>query len=200
MPRSLHLLPCVLVSRISLTTGCQATVGNYLANRGNDLRDIAGVAISLGPGIDLSVRATAALQVQATYFYGIKLGTWHRGAGIWKHSEKAGGVSPLLWMRFVSRDPILGDTEALSEADMGIAVLPIFHLQEWVNPGEWSGMDGSVDQGWWDIGAGVHLGLAGVHAYFNPAELLDFFLGWFGVDITGDDVPLQARESPVEKE
>ncbi|MCI0651938.1 MAG: hypothetical protein L0Z55_08645 [Planctomycetes bacterium] len=30
--------------------------------------------------------------------------------------------------------------------------------------------------------------LVGARAGFNPGELLDFFLGWFGVDIYGDDV------------
>ena len=191
------LIPLFLAA---LTTGCQTTVGNYFANRGNDLRDIAGVAISLGPGIDVSLRATVLLQVQATYLYGIKLGTWRRSAGLWVHSERAGGIAPLFWMRIVDRQPVLGEVEKLSDESLIMAALPLSHLQWVANPGEWSRMDGSVDQGWWDIGASVHLGLAGIHAYFNPAEFLDFLLGWFGVDIAGDDVMLEARESPVGEE
>ena len=191
------VLAILLVALVSI--GCQTTVGNYFANHGNDLRDIAGVAISLGPGIDVSARATAALQVQATYFKGIMLGTWHRGAGVWKHSEKAGGISPLFWMRSVERDRIFGVLEGPRSADMEMMYLPLTHAQSLYNPGAWSKESGSEVQGWWDFGASVHLGLAGVHAYFNPAELLDFFLGWFGVDIAGDDVPLDATESPVQE-
>ena len=37
-------------------------------------------------------------------------------------------------------------------------------------------------------------------ADFSPGEFVDFFLGWFGVDIAGDDVPLEAGESQVEEE
>ena len=35
---------------------------------------------------------------------------------------------------------------------------------------------------------------------FSSGEFVDFFLGWFGVDVAGDDVPLKAGESPVEEE
>jgi hypothetical protein len=35
-----------------------------------------------------------------------------------------------------------------------------------------------------EVEAGV---IFAVHAGFNPGELLDFLLGWFGADIYGDD-------------
>ena len=42
--------------------------------------------------------------------------------------------------------------------------------------------------------------LIGARAGFSPGEFVDFFLGWFGVDIAGDDVPLRAWELAVEEE
>ncbi|MCZ6689741.1 MAG: hypothetical protein O7H41_09070 [Planctomycetota bacterium] len=40
----------------------------------------------------------------------------------------------------------------------------------------------------------------GARVGFSPGEFVDFFLGWFGVDIAGDDVPLAAEKLPVEEE
>ena len=51
-----------------------------------------------------------------------------------------------------------------------------------------------------DIEAGVFVLLAGVRVAFSPGEFVDFFLGWFGVDIAGDDVPLNVGDLPGEKE
>jgi hypothetical protein len=38
-----------------------------------------------------------------------------------------------------------------------------------------------------DIEAGVFAGFVGVHVGVSPGQLADFLLGWFGVDIAGDD-------------
>ena len=39
----------------------------------------------------------------------------------------------------------------------------------------------------WDIEVGATLGLVYARVGFSPGEFLDFLLGWFGVDIAGDD-------------
>lgn len=38
-----------------------------------------------------------------------------------------------------------------------------------------------------DIEVGAMLGLAAVHVGFSPGQFADFLLGWFGLDIAGDD-------------
>lgn len=38
-----------------------------------------------------------------------------------------------------------------------------------------------------DVEIAVHLFVGGVRLGFSPGELLDFALGWFGLDIAGDD-------------
>ena len=56
-----------------------------------------------------------------------------------------------------------------------------------------------------DIEASVYAGIVYARAGFSPGEFVDFLLGWFGVDIAGDDRPLTAENttgveprSPVE--
>jgi hypothetical protein len=39
----------------------------------------------------------------------------------------------------------------------------------------------------WDLEVGVMALVAGVDLGFNLAEFADFFLGWFGLDLGGDD-------------
>ncbi|MCZ6691323.1 MAG: hypothetical protein O7H41_17180 [Planctomycetota bacterium] len=43
-----------------------------------------------------------------------------------------------------------------------------------------------------DIEASVYAGMVYARAGFSPGEFVDFLLGWFGVDIAGDDRPLEA--------
>ena len=55
-----------------------------------------------------------------------------------------------------------------------------------------------------DVEASVYAGVVYVKVGFSPGELLDFVLGWFGIDIAGDDRPLepdmqQEEEIPAEE-
>lgn len=45
-----------------------------------------------------------------------------------------------------------------------------------------------------DIEVGVNLFIIGVDAGFSPGQLLDFLLGWFGIDIAEDDAPAARRK------
>jgi len=46
---------------------------------------------------------------------------------------------------------------------------------------------GEEDRGFWDIGASLHWLLIGAEAEVRPDEAVDFILGFFGMDIKGDD-------------
>ncbi len=51
--------------------------------------------------------------------------------------------------------------------------------------------------GQWDLDVGASL-IVGVHAGFNPVEMVDFVLGFVGVDIADDDGPkTEADETPT---
>jgi hypothetical protein len=49
------------------------------------------------------------------------------------------------------------------------------------------------------IEIGATLGVIGFDLGFNPAEFADFLLGWFGLDITGDDTGVPLEHPPPEK-
>ncbi|MCZ6691298.1 MAG: hypothetical protein O7H41_17055 [Planctomycetota bacterium] len=49
-----------------------------------------------------------------------------------------------------------------------------------------------------DIEASVYA-FVYARAGFSPGEFVDFFLGWFGVDIARDDVAVETGEPPVEE-
>ncbi len=49
-----------------------------------------------------------------------------------------------------------------------------------------------------DVKAGVNAGLVGARAGVSPGELLDFVLGWFGIDIAGDDKKPESRSQEPE--
>ena len=48
-----------------------------------------------------------------------------------------------------------------------------------------------------DIEVGAFALILGFKAGFSPGEFVDFLLGWFGVDIAGDDRPLEPEEAPT---
>lgn len=167
-------------------------VGDYFHDRLQDLRDVAGAAVTVGPGLLAHARATQIFQVGGGYYTGYKLGTWHRSAGVWEQSETSGGAAPLFWIRTLSREGIYGDIIDIgvgdSDCDKAVsfwAFLIRGDLHAHTGPDEQRAHD--LDQSFWDIGAGVHIGLIGLDAYVNPMEMLDFLLGWFGVDFMRDD-------------
>ena len=57
MPKSRLILPCALVSLISLSPGCQTTLGNYLAKRGRDFGECFLLQAGVGLGIGVDVKA-----------------------------------------------------------------------------------------------------------------------------------------------
>jgi hypothetical protein len=49
-----------------------------------------------------------------------------------------------------------------------------------------------------EIGVQLHLGVAGVEAGIVPSELIDLVYGFFGADVSGDDLPRQRPKRPRE--
>ncbi|MCZ6691917.1 MAG: hypothetical protein O7H41_20205 [Planctomycetota bacterium] len=202
------LQPMTLIAIITMTTGCQTTVGNYLGNRRLDLADCitleAGVGLGLGPELKLAGLVHVAA---GGCFYG----------------------APYAGLRYGDLVP---SSESKDQLTMFIGPVAGLGLEAWAKPYLHSSMDAKREHGcYWllpalasyrdlthnswiwtdpeggwsrlhafDIQAHLFLGKVGVRAGFSPGEFVDFFLGWFGVDIAGDDVPLQAWVSPVEVE
>ena len=116
------------------------------------------------------------------------------------------------------RDPVTGAKEP-QRADYGVvraSIVPFLLSWRSFDNAESKSVDAwiwspppAADDGalppprWWrearlhafDVEAHACLGVLGVHVGFSPGEFVDFLLGWFGLDIAGDDVPLDVTPS-----
>ncbi|MCZ6691122.1 MAG: hypothetical protein O7H41_16160 [Planctomycetota bacterium] len=201
------LQPLILIAIITVATGCQTTVGNYLGNRGRDLGECFTIQAALGVGLAVEAKLAGVAHVCV-------------GAG--------GPVLPLGFEYGRFNPPRIYDIVPFHSAYAGLPVsfllgpkshtgtrLYPLHLSSdfprneehscyWLLPGLFSFQRdvkwiwGSQGSTWarihaFDIEAGVFVGIIGVRAGFSPGEFVDFLLGWFGVDIAGDDVRVKSR-------
>ena len=74
-------------------------------------------------------------------------------------------------------------------------------IDPWKNPPLWSEealkINPHAHVHAFDIEASVYAGVVYAKAGFSPGEFVDFLLGWFGVDIAGDDRGMGPEEKPV---
>lgn len=143
---------------------------DFLKKRGMDLLDTFSFRISAGPGIRGHARVTKLLQAGVGYmgpaegrtmghtFSVYKLGYLKREGGLWKERTAELGIS--LFYYYQTQGERLGG-----------------------NKTSW----GPEDRGFWDIGLAGHWLLIGAEAEVRPDEILDFFSGFFGVDMLDDD-------------
>ena len=232
-----------LIAIITMTAGCQTTVGNYLANRGRDFGESFRVQVGAGPGIGVSVAGAGLAHV------GLSVAMVPRVAGIgWAYGEGHSfglGAAGNTWDTEVDYSVIVPAFVAAVAAVVskgtghGGARLGWYPIRttrgagrfSWTSAFHWQQeavSQPSLDSRLSDhscycilpcvlsrvsrkarpkagvhafnVEARVYAGIVYAKAGFSPGEFVDFFLGWFGVDIAGDDVPLKARESPVEEE
>jgi hypothetical protein len=97
--------------------------------------------------------------------------------------------------------------DALPPRELGLEIEGVRYGGE-VRGGRWLPIPGGVADDYsrpfsfrslTDFHAGAHFGIVGVRAGFNPLELVDFALGFAGLDIAGDD-PNPGAESAAEPE
>lgn len=144
----------------------------YLAARLQDLLDALPFSIGIGPGLYAGARFTvvgpglgATGEVQR-HGWATNPTRWSR-AGHWREHGELG----LLFTSSRSSDP----------SGHSIAYTPIgpFHTDQTKAGLEWPMV--------LDLEGSVHVGIVGVRAGLSPIQLADFLLGWFGVDLVGDD-------------
>ena len=181
--------------------GCNTPTGTYLYNRGSDLTDVVhvdlltnrfGILANFGPAIVgyEGPAFTGVTEAGKGCGYALQLGV---GAGsVSATSGQAYGVLlPLSqfearghrWMPFLSLDlatgaccpsyPILWEDVILPESQLSFSDPP-------------SGY-GRQTPGWGSVGMEVSF-ILGVGAHADVVELADFVAGWFGQDISGDDL------------
>jgi hypothetical protein len=167
----------VLILAPVLASGCSPRA--YFADRWNDAKDIFTANVGLGLGAKARVGPLHVGLVGSDGVLGLAGGEFGNCAGPCCGT----GELELLCIPFnESQDWIFsfegrdtGYERGKDYTAIGQVPFVTTKLEEGKNPAYWSQIEVVVG-----LGLAVRLGL-------NPGELLDFFLGWFGVDIYSDD-------------
>ena len=180
------------------SSGC-----SYLRNRCADLLDIASVDVGYGPGVYAEARATDFLvpglgvhsYLEAYSLHGRYAGEVERWSGF--------GLPPFL----TATTYMPADGRLVSVVDGDRSGYDLHMEPPWASyamciPGVWIGsLDHAPgysvgERGMRVADVGVHVQcLVGVRLGFSPGESVDWLLGWFGLDLSGDDARL--REAAV---
>jgi hypothetical protein len=207
------MTPALVVATLLLATGCQTTVSGYLSRRGRDFKDCFLIQTGLGIGLGVDVKAGGLVHASA-----LMSAHFDEGTVGWVYGEpRPADELHATIVGHVSNEGDLGigliHVSARSYQDTSVGhvcfgVLPAaFSLHGgtwlWLDPDEeWAGLEKAVRSARihaFDVEAGVMLLLWGFRAGFSPGEFLDFLLGWFGIDIAGDDAPAVTRERPAQE-
>ena len=143
---------------------------DYVGDRALDLLDTASFRVLVGPGLRFNARVTEVVQLGAGFSgptvrdqRGFSMethfvGLQRRQGGIWTQRTSEAGVS-LFYFYEADGDLIKGDKSSF----------------------------GPADRGFFDVGFAAHLGVVGAEAEVRVDEVIDFVLGFFAIDIMGDD-------------
>jgi len=167
-------------------------VGRYVVGRVADALDMVEVNAAIGPGlkagVEYAVLRTTVGQVEAQ-----RIGLDGRQVGMWTEHNVAFGIFPvsLLFAPFeLLKDQ--GDTyQMLAEGGFEAGTLGVERTarkdfvatdvlyHEAVMAGAWHERPGDVAS----VGAEVHLLIVGARARVKPLEIMDFVLGFIGIDL-----------------
>lgn len=158
---------------VLLLPGC-----TWLGARGRDLGDIVRVEGSVGVGLQANVTVGELLH--------LGVGSSRRSSGGWAY-----GI-PTSERRVEAHLPLsiieAWDHEALHVLKIGDGPDPALHRCPIVAPATFeSGRIRKPAMQFWNLEIGVMAIAVGAEVGVNPAELVDFVLGWIGLDIGGDD-------------
>ena len=197
------LIPLFLI--VALTTGCQTTVGNYFGNRGRDLGECFRVQTGLGLGLGAGVLAGGLVNT------GLCIGQTSGETGMgWVYGEgyafgrgasngSAGNETEFYYILYHSFSK--GESSFRRkglDSRFHECYLPLPGLftrigDKWI----WANEGPRIRRARihaFDFEASVYAGIVYAKAGFSPGEFVDFLLGWFGVDIAGDDRTLGPEE------
>jgi hypothetical protein len=163
---------------IPLLPGCV-----WIGARGRDLGDIVRVEGSVGVGLQANVTVGELLH--------LGVGSSRRSSAGWAYgiptSERR--VEDHFPLSLVESWDHAG-LEALHVLKIGAGTDPAVHRCPIIAPATFeSGRIRKPAMQFWNLEIGVMAVVVGAEVGVNPAELVDFVLGWFGIDIGGDDDP-----------
>ena len=197
-----HTLVLIAVL-ISLAPGCSAprSVGEYLGDRARDLTDCFRLSLGYGWGLHVRLHPVilppAGLGAAAGTKYGWD-GPAGAGAFRWEEMSASLFLFPFAWIDMDTRSPDMAalkkalalrspppeDARAVVQVMMHGFLIPRAVEQRGYRRIIPSGTQ-AADRSWLGIDATAIVPSA--RAGVNPAELIDFALGFLGLDILGDD-------------
>ena len=191
MKRPLLILPLLALAAV-LASGCASP---YWQNRRADAADVFTATIGVGLGATARIGPLHAGLGGNFDLYGIEAGKvgelGNTGALVLDSGGHfAGDASLIAWG--TSRIDLLGEGHARGKqvySDRGsFGRIPFWNppTPESQNPARWTQIE---------VAVGL---LGGLRLGFNPGELLDFVLGFFGIDIYGDDLASAEPEPHAE--
>lgn len=172
--------PAAFVERMRYETG---SLGGILGQRLADLGDIVDFKLSYGPGWFVNLRVTKFLQIGGGEGKVTKRG-WtkdgpRRYAGTWVEDASEVGIGFAYIRHFNSIEPVSGEAPKKRKPDHPLAGLlqavPSFDI------------DSDFSREMFGVGLTLHAGV-GVETELKPSEVLDFFVGWVGLDLKKDDL------------
>jgi len=172
--RSPPLRASLVLVCATLLGGC-ASSSSYLARRWNDAKDICTVTVGLGAGAKARVGPLATGLSWTRDYAGLRGGYF----GVFPPKENQSKDVELLvarWEETPSNELI--QVRAKDYSSMGASF--------YGSPYWWTNEERPVYYYYSQIEVAVGAG-GSLRVGFNPGELLDFLLGWFGADLYGDE-------------
>ena len=206
---------------LTLSAGCQTTIGSYFGNRARDFGECFALHAGFGAGLGVDVEAAGVLHVAVGgamflrpftlgwgYGYAYPHGSLHDYSG----SETAMGSFSGFPFLVPSPHglPMWSEYPHMSHMtphDYHGCYFILPAVTDWFIPGNvgdtyrerpgraivWARIHS------FDIEASFMALFIGARVGFSPGEFLDFLLGWVGIDIAEDDVGLESDEPPPEE-
>jgi len=177
-------LAFVLCALVAAAAGCKAP---NLQDRMDDAAEMCRLNLGLGPGLLVNAHVTRCLALGMGTYEARRFG-FRNGHG-WIWDERRYDTNLII--------PIWGweDVVAVVHGGMPKTLLrgdDHDPLPPGEKPGDlrWAEMPLTINnknRGWLEVSANVHLIVIGLEAGIDFGEVLDYALGWFGIDIMGDD-------------
>jgi hypothetical protein len=177
MTRTAVLVLCV--GAIALT-GC---VAPNISDRMDDAAEMFRFNIAYGPGLLVNAQVTRCLALGLGSYETRRCG-FRNGYG-WSWDERRYDMNLIV--------PIVGweDVTAVQSGSMPITAVhgdaqdPLAPEEGFCN---WTQLTiNDKNRGWFEVSANVHLIWVGLEAGVDVGEIVDWALGWFALDIMGDD-------------
>jgi len=170
-----------------VASGCHS-VGDYFVDRAGDLSDMLQLAVG-APAIGLHVEATAVANVGLDHWrcyapYGGTVGNFSERVP--SEADFAGYSVLLFHAREYDTDPAGRDADDDALLDPAHAGF-VTHLHELGRAFEDRPPEHLRLLHWLDIEVDAGA-IIGVRARVSPAEMVDFLVGWFGLDLGADDL------------